>query len=1544
MPTTLEDPISAEYERAVDAALLAGASGEEIEILTRGRTKFTPGPEGGEDSFIPSAPQPPAISQSFIPTATKPDNHYSYDAVQRLSHLAAISDGSSPALSYQQIFAEKQRNIEQGLEDLNRQKAYSQRVQEQTTNLQSMVDAGETNQDVLSNSAALLRQTISEDDQFALEKQAVERIEKFADENPAWADLRLHNRDALSEIASQARKDAIIQTILQRRKALSDARGGFTEFVDDAGEILGDVLSAGATSLLSALRSQDWELSAQILREEGNRIRQLPEEQIPDAMEDLYDKMEVASGFLLTDEEDSLNRLQLAFGTDRDVRQATSDNLLEAIMFGAGLGFTKTAAGMFKKLGGASRVADDNIAAMRGELGDANLYETVEGAVEDSLYLRVADNAELDQVPTHVQRNLELNEAALQDITNLPNYDRLAPEELQQAAARQLAKLERVYNRAPIQQGAARFDESRGVYEMDVLVGRSNGEAFATQASATNYITRNNLDAVPVQQNGGWYAQQTQTITEQFADNGLSNVRPINLAQRVLQSPRSFIDEVMGRQGNASAFNEARITGVVKDIYNRNIRKLSSSQFSEMREIWNQGLKDERWYNPTELSAQFRNRFGKSISDEQVQAYYASRQIEDFSHFIQNRALYQEKNAKGLQTINLRFTNVGDFNGNVYTNADDYVNLARNARIYDAGSNTFVRGTPETLDRLQRQGYIMVRPEDASWTVEQFGEGASFIATKASRQVEVRDLDFNQLNYLPGGRRKYTDNFFVGQTRSGTFSDGTRYQLAPYTFRSARTRIEAEEWAAKYNAANEALRQSRAGRISDDEADRVIQSLVGRTRQEYDDMVEAEGWDINQAFKVKGDREDFPVDFEAREAVRLYDHEAIESGFGTTRNSRLSARGDQRLKNVNEEDAETLDFISAMNVSADQAIKMGSYNDFKISAINRFNTEFRKYIDDAEQLSPYEVATKGTVSEELRRQNPGLYNAVKAHQFYINSVLRNRGEWDERVQEALDQLAFKIEKAGEPGRRIAATIHERGQDPIGRLRGLNFDLNLGMFNPAQLLMQANSALTALAFDPRNGIKAFSDVPVMRYMLIANDEKFTRDLAKRTRGIYGAANEDEMIKAVDQFRRLGLNDFGANLAMIDNQNTLGATSNQLTSRVNRIRESGRFFFQEGERYGRLTAYAIARRRYQQQFPGRNAFDRDADNWIRNETDRLLLSPNSDNNQLFTKGITALPTQFWSYMGKMSDAILTGSNGRYSAAERVQLIGSQALFYGAAGIPLLDYFSNQYQTVTGNTLDANTQKFISNGLIDGVIFAATKGEVNTDFSGTSGVGGFWEQMYRNLWESPFSTLAFGATGSNLSGGFRAMSETARMYSLWHNPSPEAVTATALAGVGSVIKSLSRTTQAYMAYNTGIWYDRYGRALAGVSKGEAVASVFGLNPAAVSDTYSILSNNKDARNKYVNEAATTLQALHEKWERAETREEQREIEDLINTFSVISQQTGYFPEVAGRVQALKRDRTFQDSQERLLFHRYIKDQEDVNTNYLTLDQRRQILEDIE
>ena len=1471
----------------------------------------------------------------FLPDFKYEDPRYTQTGYNRLAIIDVLANAQASADTMDSYVSSSKQILEDGGEQDQRLKAYNASIFKETQKLMTNINDGVVDTGVLADSIGLIEKKRREEDEYAMEKAAVEKLQDFAMSNPDWADLRLAHRDIIDEIAEQSKKDLVIRSYLEREKVYEEESGMIGEFFDDAGEIL---LSLVGDDVISRLRMNGWHLSADYIRQRGQEIRALPIEQIPQALADFHAEVLDKSSILLEDDEDALAALNVAFGDKSVIDSHDMGLAVDTIMTLPFLSGLKAMKATYKATGNVAMAAKDAAKVLSTKEVEGTAYETVESAVVDSMPVSPVTFG--SSMSPAIQMEIKTFEEALAAIKNQQGFERLKPEEVGNAVKLRANQLKKIYGKDNIETMNVRFNDEKGVYEMDILIGKRDGTGYSSEASIQGFMSKAKIQGDVVLTENGYFIKQTQNVTESMADQGFTNYKSINVMKRVLQSPKSFVDEFIGNVGTTAAFNEARVHGVVKDIYNKSIGKLKTQEFQEVADILNRGLVEEKWYEPTELRAKFSQRWGKDITEAQEKAYYASQQISDFGYFIQNRAVYQQAAAKGLDSVKLSFTKQGYFNGNVFTDPADFAKQATNARIYDAGKNAVVRGTPEELERLSKQGYLLIRPENPSWTIDEFGEGASFIATKSGKSVEIAPLQFNQLNYLAGGRRVYSEPFFIGQRRTGTFSDGTKYQLAPSIFRSAPTRGEAESWIAKHDEANKIILAVREGKVAASEADDTIRLLTGKNTREYEEFLEEEGINPSVKLEYKKDREDFPMseeDFEKSDMIRMYNPEAIESGFGTPRTGRLSARG-EKLKSVNEADAPVLDFISALNESTDQAIKMGVYNDFKIGSVNRFNTSFRKYMEDADRMTPYELATKGVIKESLKKSNPKLYNAIKGHQFYINSLLRNRTEWDEFIQTQVDKFATSVEGLGDTGKTISTRIHASGANPIEKIRSINYDLNLGMFNPRQLFQQANSAVVGISLDPKNGMLAMKEVPLMRYALIANDNLTTVALGNIASKLAGK-NADEIIKSVEQFRRLGFNDFGTGLAMMDAQNTLGATTNRLASKIARTREAGRIFFQEGERYGRLTAYSIARHKYADKFPGKDMFSKEADNWIRVETDRLLLSPNSDNNQLFTKGAASIPTQFWSYMGKLSDAILTGSNGRYTPAERFKLVAGQALFYGSAGIPLADYALDSAEKSSGVTFDPVAAKMLHNGLIDTMLFVVSGGEYNTDFSASSGLGGFWSQMMQNLSENPISTVVGGATGSNLSGAMKAMSNTANVYGLWTNPNPEAVTMTALAGVGSLVKSLSVATQAMMAYNTGIWFDKYGRPLAGVTKGEAIASIGGFNPQVISDVYKILSDDKAATQQYVDEVASVLQQLYIRYNNAETDVERQEIQDLVNALSITSMQSGYSKLAADKFMMFTKSKTYYDA---LILKQTEKVQSGMygtNTNLLTIEQREEL-----
>lgn len=1466
-------------------------------------------------------------------------------------HMAAdMYAMASSEPDYDTAFLDSMESIQASQSHVKDAQAKSARIQRLSQETQNLVDEGDTDYTDLANSIAAVDRGFQEADATAAKKEQVQKYREFRDSEPAWADVAIYNKDFLDQRQERMEKEAIVRAHLAEAayKELEE-----DSFFGDAVDIALDTVSFGANQAYSYFATAGNANPGVGMKAVAKGIMELDSDEIPAALDTYIAHAKQNSGFFNTDDERAMLNVEQSFNRGASTGSMNDQMFISTIMDAVPIPLAdaavKTVAKQVMRLGGAKRVAAD-AAKILGKLtpNKASTVISHAEATELSMPLKVMEGNSVDSVSTQIQKDLQDNQDALEAVKSLALPDRTTPEQRSDMMALQLDRFQSTIGNEHLVLGAPRHSSERGGYIFDMIQGRKDGKPYASQSAATSARNKaKNGGEVFQADEGGWYIKHTQSILEDAnKSSGFKGVKPVGSFRKWLQAPKAFIDENIGKHGTAAGQVEARTAGVVKKIYNDNIRKLPSADFRKVFEVADEGMKKETWFSADELADNYLRRHGEVITEAQTKAYMTARQISDFGYFLDNRAAYQQAISKGMETITLPGIMKETFNGKIIENPSKSTSLL-GARAYNAVTGQHVKVDADLLEEIAKKKHIVVKPEDAGFTLDVLDEGASYIIGTA-KQVKNRGLDTKQIGYVAGGRVSYEDKFFIGQTRGGKFEDGTRYSMRPKTFRSAKTQLEAERYVTMHNAALPHLdrwlnygnkSQKKINKTRKEVSDQIM-TITGRSLDDYASFVKKEGWDTGVPLHSRGDRQAPPVDADTAEAVRMFDPESLSSGFGVRKGGRTSARTEHRLKNVNDDEAVQLDFISSLNKSMDSSIKSGSYTDFKIASVNNFHKEYAKYFENPDRYNPNEIAMgKAPIAQWVE---PEIKSSIEAHSRYIQGILRQPTAWDATVQNTMQKMANFVEgnthgtKGQKAGRQASILISDIG-DPIGRIRGLNFDLNLGMFNPAQLFMQANSVLTAMTLSPKHGVGAALDLPLLRYALILGDKATIGRLAKEGGDAALQAN-------ADQFKRLGFNDFGANLAMMDAQSTLGATSNRFMSNVDRVREAGRFFFQEGERYGRLTAYGIARRKFididhKELKIDANPYGRDADLWIREETDRLLLSPNSDNNQLLTKGITAIPTQFWSYMGKMADAVLTGSGGRYTAAERRRLIGGQALFYGAAGVPFADWALNEAQTASGEVIDPTVNKMLHNGLIDTMLFAASGGDIDTDFSGSSGLGGWSGQMVDNIFENPVAALALGAVGSKLSSTTSLIDARINNLQLINNPSLEDFSEVVLAGMGGLFSGFDKVSRGIAAFNAGVLLDKKGRVQGDVSGAEAMLSIFGVQPQIASDAYAIFAQKKENREdtkNYVNQ----YEYLLRRFEASESESARLVIQQQINNLALIHQATGYDQQIAFDVMKRLSNSSLQQSAADSQAKEYQQGRA-VNPNLMSLDQRNKYIE---
>ena len=324
----------------------------------------------------------------------------------------------------------------------------------------------------------------------------------------------------------------------------------------------------------------------------------------------------------------------------------------------------------------------------------------------------------------------------------------------------------------------------------------------------------------------------------------------------------------------------------------------------------------------------------------------------------------------------------------------------------------------------------------------------------------------------------------------------------------------------------------------------------------------------------------------------------------------------------------------------------------------------QRWLNHAKDLRAIPASYTGDFSSAIHKIVPGSEAAefLKDSHGQIKFLSGIPTEAEEAFATKLRSLAEIFE--GHPklgGKWMSRQLHETSQESMaGLARGLTFHLMLGMYNPAQLLIQGSGALVALSINPVHAMKAMPTVlgAGIADLAISNNPakfaKFTKYIAKQ-----GFLDED----AYAAWRKSGMLE-GTTHSSLDYQSLWNDVPYDAPL-WRRVVGNGDMFYKSGELFNSRVSFFTAYNHWKELNPGKKLLDSDIKDIVfRAEEYRLNMS--KVNSSKFQKGLISVPTQFQkvntSFYEKMIGDTLTWP-------ERRRLIGGQALVFGGAGVPIL-----------------------------------------------------------------------------------------------------------------------------------------------------------------------------------------------------------------------------------------------------------------------------------
>lgn len=742
---------------------------------------------------------------------------------------------------------------------------------------------------------------------------------------------------------------------------------------------------------------------------------------------------------------------------------------------------------------------------------------------------------------------------------------------------------------------------------------------------------------------------------------------------------------------------------------------LRDGKFANQRESYTlQGFRNE-----------FKTKYGKDATDAQVALYARVQEARDVESFIQADVFFKKQVTDGVVVMDNQYRVIP------VTAAD----VPSTAKVYDSKSGKML-----SRDQLPPQQTVF-RNYDPDQDI--YGTQTMYIAGDDIPTRKLYHSDILARN--SGGTRMYKNgeiNFWVKQNRTRTMADGSVHKVSPLTAMGVRTADEAKAAISQLNRIIDDL-GVRLGSGFDNAA---VATLRGNAKA--DAVVAANAaWNpsvhnVDQLLKwadESGVNLAEKFDF-VRHGEDIIDADVAGGFGGMTLNRAMDmrtlnpqSRRNSVLMGYGGKQNRVLSPLEAMQKSSTELIANQSFRAYAARSINGLlkSALRNNVLENAAELNGLTLRQK--LAKAKIRDIQGVGSKLALEQQKILARLNRNGlgdaQWNSFMGGIGDYLYGKgFQKSANWAADMAST------NPLTALRGFTFDAKLGMFNPAQLYVQASQAINIVAVGGVKGIQGSALYGPVRFALHNGDPAVIKKLGE-TVGRAGGITGDQFVDMVGMFKDYGRSTIGVSLAEFGSD--AATASSVLGKGVDKVRETGRVFFNEGELVARTSAWNTAYLEYVSQFPTRVPRSQHGVKWIMNRQDTLTQSMSGVSRIGFDK----LPfAQFLSYSFRINEAIFAGTMGGKSvltAPEKLRLAATHTVVFGASGWGVANTAMEYYNYRYGNDLSEENFTLLKRGALDYLLTEMSG--VNTNLSSRLGSGDNIFMMMKDMAENNiFTTL--------------------------------------------------------------------------------------------------------------------------------------------------------------------------------------------------------------
>lgn len=449
------------------------------------------------------------------------------------------------------------------------------------------------------------------------------------------------------------------------------------------------------------------------------------------------------------------------------------------------------------------------------------------------------------------------------------------------------------------------------------------------------------------------------------------------------------------------------------------------------------------------------------------------------------------------------------------------------------------------------------------------------------------------------------------------------------------------------------------------------------------------------------------------------------------------------------------------------------------------------------------------------------------------------------------EVAKWFEGGGKLGKWMSRKILNTSVDGItSAIRGANFHLLLGLYNPAQFPIQASGAFLAITIHPVHGLKA-----VGQMLAYATLDNVLGNPAQKAKALAQMRKQGFDVDGYEAWTKSGLKEsiLKSNL----DYNSIFTDLPYDAGILNKVLSNSTFFHKSGELVSARVAFATAFNYWREANKGKEVTD-EALKTILARTETLRLNMTRANSAKFQQGALSIPTQFQQVNTKFFEKLL--GRGELTSAEKHRLWIGQTVLFGAAGIPLaksiLPHFLESINPLLPeeNRIDAlnaspETLNAVNNGMLAWMINDYM--DINSVITGRMALGqNFVENLFGLATESvSVLDIALGPTKNLWDGAKDSLSRTLTALTFTMNAedaAPEdyaAVTQILVESLANIPSSSRNVMKSYDMTHSQFFRNRAGKAIAewgDLNTQTIVAQAFGFSSEEVAYYHELNNRN--------------------------------------------------------------------------------------------------------